>query len=56
MVTVGDVLNELDEINETIEKLTSLHSRSGEYAVTYEDAIQLLVNYKRILREIPIKK
>jgi hypothetical protein len=56
MKTVGDVLNEFDEINETIEKLTSLHSHSGEHAVIYEDAIQLLVNYKCVLREIPIKK
>lgn len=56
MKTIGDVLKELDEINRTIENLTDLHAHSGERAGIYEDAIDLLTNYKRILCEIQIKR
>ena len=56
MQTIGDVLEEFDEINRTIENLTDLHAHSGERAAIYEDAITLLVNYKRMLREIQIKR
>lgn len=47
--TVGDILNELDHIDAAMRQLFDDCNRDNEIA-------QLLRNYRRVLRKLPIKE
>ena len=56
METVGEILDEIEKIRITIRDLASINFASSENKPVYENAIVLLDNYQRTLRELQIKK
>lgn len=56
MKTVGDVIREIDMVQNTIEELHTLKNKSDDMDQICTDAIVLLSHYKSTLCELPLKR